>query len=304
MKTKVEERFSEFFEKWMCQLHEYLQHLRRASEDYRAKTGCEQNAYSWVTGWKPSAVLKLVNSIRINGILSSSLVELTQEHMRKIEALRVKIRDYRAKTGCECEQELQALVSKVIQHYKDYYTIKWALAHEDVLAFFCPTWISPLENAYSWVTGLKPSAVFKLVNSIRTNGVPSSSLVELTQEHMRKIEALRVKIMLEEEKVEREMERQQVIVADRKMAELVRLLIRVKNGEEVRQVEGLVEVALKGVMAGLKKVMKAVDCVRLRILKGVLDVLSPLQCVQFLAGIGMLQILLRQWGKKRVCTIN
>ncbi|KAJ9168693.1 hypothetical protein P3X46_020189, partial [Hevea brasiliensis] len=136
---------------------------------------------------------------------------------------------------CECEQELQALVSKVIQHYKDYYTIKWALAYEDVLAFFCPTWISPLKNAYSWVTGLKPSAVFKLVNSIRTNGVPSTSLVELTQEQMRKIEAFRVKIMLKEEKVEREMERQQVIVADRKMAELVRLVIQVKNGEEVRQ---------------------------------------------------------------------
>ncbi|KAF2303084.1 hypothetical protein GH714_013679 [Hevea brasiliensis] len=114
-----------------------------------------------------------------------------------------------------------------------------------MLAFFCPTWISPLENAYSWVTGLKQSAVFKLVNSIRTNGVPSLSLVELTQEHMRKIEALRVKIMLEEEKVEREMERQQVIVADRKMAELVRLVVRVKNGEEVRQVEGLVQMALK-----------------------------------------------------------
>ncbi|KAF2303132.1 hypothetical protein GH714_014052 [Hevea brasiliensis] len=222
------------------------------------------------------------------------------------------------------------------------------------------------------------------------------------------------------------MERQQVIVADKKMAELVRLVVRVKNGEEVRQVEGLVQVALKGVMAGLEKVMKAVDClrlrtlkgvldfepttmcgvldwdwhasnpaktmgkekdnlayevklivferlegwvnqkrrrrgemkrqqsscsrqedggvgkvggsseewggseageglvqvalkgvmvglervmkaadcVRLRTLKGVLDVLSPLQCVEFLAGIGMYQILLRQWGKKRVCTIN
>ncbi|KAF2303070.1 hypothetical protein GH714_013339 [Hevea brasiliensis] len=173
--------------------------------------------------------------------------------------------------------------------------------------------------------------MFKLVNSMRTNGVSSSSLVELTQEQMRKIEALRVKIMLEEEKVEREMERQQVIVVDRKMAELVRLVIRVKNGEEVRQqvivadkkmaelvrsvvrvknreevrkVEGLVQVALKGVMAGPEKVMKAVDCLRLRTLKGVLGVLSPLQCVEFLIGIGMLQILLRQWGKKRVCTIN
>ncbi|KAF2303154.1 hypothetical protein GH714_014182 [Hevea brasiliensis] len=155
-----------------------------------------------------------------------------------------------------------------------------------------------LENAYSWVTGWKPSAVLKLVNSIRTNGVLCSGLVELTQEQMRKIEALRVKIRLEEERVEREMERQQVAVVDRKMAELVRLVVRVKNGEEVRQVEGLVQVALKGVMVGLEKVMKVADCARLRTLKGVLDVLSLLQCVEFLAEIDMLQILLRQWGKK------
>jgi hypothetical protein len=45
--------------------------------------------------------------------------------------------------------------------------------------------------------------------------------------------------------------------------------------------------------------MKAADCVRLRTLKGVLDVLSPLQCVDFLAATTMLQIQLRQWGKRR-----
>jgi hypothetical protein len=65
------------------------------------------------------------------------------------------------------------------------------------------------------------------------------------------------------------------------------------------QFDGLVEVAMKGLMAGLEKVMKAADCVRLRTLKGVLDVLSPLQCVDFLAATTMLQIQLRQWGKRR-----
>ncbi len=57
---------------------------------------------------------------------------------------------------------------------------------------------------------------------------------------MGKIKALRVKIRLEEEKVERVMEWQQVAVADKKMAELVRLVVRVNNEEQVRQVEGLV----------------------------------------------------------------
>lgn len=94
------------------------------------------------------------------------------------------------------------------------------------------------------------------------------------------------------------MERQQVAVADTKMAELSRLGIRLKNGEQVSQVEGLMQVALKGVLAGLEKVMKAADCVRLRTLKGVLDALKPVECVEFLAEVGMLQIQLSQYGKQ------
>lgn len=57
--------------------------------------------------------------------------------------------------------------------------------------------------------------------------------------------------------------------------------------------------ALKGLLGGLEREMKAADCVRLKTLKGVLEVLNPLQCVDFLAAICMLQIRLRQLGKKR-----
>lgn len=106
---------------------------------------------------------------------------------------------------------------------------------------------------------------------------------------VRGIEALRVRIKAEEERVEREMERQQVAMADRKMVELARL-----DGEAA-EVE--VEVALKGLVAGMEKVMKMADCVRLKTLKGVLDVLSPMQCVQFLAATSMMQIQMRKWGK-------
>ncbi|XVF87318.1 hypothetical protein PTKIN_Ptkin18bG0110700 [Pterospermum kingtungense] len=232
MKTQVGERFSEFFDKWICQLDDYLQQLLRVSKE------------------------------------SSS------------------------------EGELQVLVSKLTSHYKEFYTVKWAAAHEDVLAFYCPVWLSKLENACSWLTGWKPSMMFRLVESMRTTRVPGPGLAELTEEQVRKIEQLRVKIKLEEEKVEREMERQQVAMADRKMVELVRMASRIRNGEVVGQVDGLVEVALKGALAGLERVMKAADCVRLKTLKGVLDVLNPSQSVDFLAGTCMVQIQLRQWGQK------
>lgn len=231
MKNQVEEKFAEFFEKWVCQLDDYSQQLIRISKE------------------------------------SSS------------------------------EAEQQALVSKLTSHYKDYYTVKWALAHEDVLVFYCPVWVSTFEMACSWVTGWKPSIIFRLVDSLRKTMVPGAgSLAELTEQQLRKIEELRLKIRLEEEKVEREMERQQVALADRKMVELARLTSRLSNGE----VDGLVEVALKGLLSGLEKVMKAADCVRLKTLKGILDVLSTKQSVDFLAGTSILQTQMSIRGTKRV----
>ncbi|KAK9268286.1 hypothetical protein L1049_010729 [Liquidambar formosana] len=233
MTTQVEERFSEFYEKWVFQLEENLQQLLKVSKE--APNGAEQ----------------------------------------------------------------QALVSKMTAHHKDYYTAKWVAAHEDVLAFFSPIWLSSLENAHLWITGWKPSMVFRLIDSLRQSRVGGASHTDISEEQLKKIGELSMKIRLEEEKVEREMERQQVAMADRKMVELARLASRVKIGDAASGVDGLVEVALKSLLAGLERVMKAADCVRLKTLKGVLEVLSPLQCVDFLAAMSMLQIQLRKWGKKR-----
>ncbi|KAK6150016.1 hypothetical protein DH2020_017541 [Rehmannia glutinosa] len=197
------------------------------------------------------------------------------------------------------ESACEALYNKLTAHHKEYYTCKWAAAHEDVLAFFSPVWLSPLENAYLWVTGWKPSMAFRLVESLMRKAAAGggASLAGMSEE-----QALRVKIKSEEERVEREMERQQVAMADRKMVELARLeSVARKKGDSaaVSQVNGLVEAAVKGLLGGLEKVMKMADCVRLKTLKGVLDVLTPLQRVDFLAATSMLQIQLRKWGKKR-----
>lgn len=203
------------------------------------------------------------------------------------------------------EEELQALVGKVTAHLKEYYTVKWAMAHEDVQVFFYPTWVSPLENAYLWMSGWKPSMVFKIVENLK-----KGSTFVLDEEQGKKIEELRVKTKMEEDKVEREMERIQVAMADRKIVELVKLTRNISgpgcssgsssgDGDGGERYDALVEVALKGVFSGLEKVMKGSDCVRLKTLKGVLDVLTPMQCVDFLAANITTHLRLRQWGKKR-----
>lgn len=222
MNSKVEEKFSDFYRKWMGQLEDFLQ----------------------------------------------LLLVVSREHSHS--------------------QAAEDMVNKLTAHHKQYYTFKWAAAHEDVLAFFTPVWLSRLENAHLWVTGWKPSLVFRLVES-----------AAMTEEQVKKIEALRVKIKMEEERVEREMERQQVAVADRKMVELVRQEQLAEKNGGAAEVSGLVEVAVRGMLAGLERVMKMADCVRLKTLKGMLDVLTPIQCVDLLAAKSMLQIQMRKMGEKR-----
>ncbi|OVA07256.1 Transcription factor TGA like domain [Macleaya cordata] len=234
MKTQVQERFSEFFEKWLLQIESNIQQLLSVHRD-------------------PSH-----------------------------------------------EPEHRSLICKIMNHYKEYYSTKWACVHDDILGFFSPPWLTPLENAYLWMTGWKPSMLYRLVHSLRHAKVPGTSLSNLSEDQLKKIEELRLRTSMEEEKVEREMERQQVSMADRKMVELARLATRVRNGEIVREVDGLVEVALKVLLGGLEKLLKTADCVRLKALKGVLEVLSPLQCVDFMAAFFMVQFQMRRLGKTRI----
>ncbi|PIA32873.1 hypothetical protein AQUCO_04300068v1 [Aquilegia coerulea] len=154
---------------------------------------------------------------------------------------------------------------------------KWAGAHEDVLGFFSPTWLTPLENAHFWVTGWKPSILFKLINSLRRARIPagSSTLVNLTEEQVKKLENLRLKIGGKEE----------------------------KHKEIAEEVKGLVDVATNTLLARLEKMMKTADCVRSKTIKEVLDVLTPLQSVDFMVALLILQIQLRNWehhGSKEI----
>ncbi|MCL7026891.1 hypothetical protein MKW94_001444 [Papaver nudicaule] len=229
MKTQVQVRFTEFFEKWLHQNEESLKHLISVKRD--------------------------------------------SSH----------------------ENEHRLLISAIMNHYKGYYSTKWACVHEDVLGFFSPPWLTPLENAYLWMTGWKPSLLYRLLTTLNHG----TSRMKLTEDQLEKMEKLRCRTGLEEEKVEREMERQQVSMADRKMVELARLQSRLRNGETGSEVEELVQVAMKVLVSALEKIVKTADCVRLKALKGVLEILTPLQCVDFMAAFLMLQIQMRRLGKRK-----
>ncbi|KAG9133772.1 hypothetical protein Leryth_018374 [Lithospermum erythrorhizon] len=242
--SQVEQKFSDFHEKWICKLEELLQ--------------------------------LLLDAVGVHEI----------GHAIPIE-----------------NNHYTTLVNKLTTHHKEYYTIKWGTAHVNVLAFFAPIWLTPLENTSMWITGWKPSMVLKILDSLimqNQHQILSSrgSLADLSEEQLKKIGSLRLKIKNEEAKVESEMERQQVAIAYPNMVKLTKFVSKTseESGCTESKIDGLVEVAMKNVMSGLEKVMKMADCVRLKSLKGALDILSPEQSVHFLAAISMTQIQMKTMG--------
>ena len=227
-----------------------------------------------------SSHIQLLRLSKMTSQVAENFTKYFENWMIQLEELLKQLVIVPRETSYVNDHEL--LVSKMTTHHKNYYTAKWAAAHEDILAFFTPMWLSPLEIVYSWITGWKPSMAFRLV---------SGGGGAFSDEELKNIDGLRVKIRGEEEKVEREMERQQVAIGDRKMVELA----RIRNDKDE-----LVELALKGLRMSLERVMKMADCVRLKTLKGLLEILNPLQSVDFLAAISTIQIQMRKRGRKRI----
>ncbi|KAI4297443.1 hypothetical protein L6164_037334 [Bauhinia variegata] len=207
------------------------------------------------------------------------------------------------------DSKLQALLSKATSHMKQFYTTKWGIAKQDCLPFFTPTWLTPFENSYLWVTGFKPSTVvFPLIDSMTIpplRGVASPPFL-LTPEQVRQIEKLRIKTWMEEQRVEREIQRIHVCwsVADRRMAELAQLALQVKDqlhGDlRVAQINGQMEFEIKQIIVALENAMKHADCVRLVSLKELQDILNPMQYMEFLDSFLSQQLRLRQWGRTRL----
>ena len=169
------------------------------------------------------------------------------------------------------EEEDEVVIARVTCHVKAYYTAKWAAAREDVVAFYAPPWASPLEASLMWVTGWKPSSIFRLLTSVAVSDPQAAALHHLLS-----------RVRADEERLDRELERHHVALADRRVLDLSR---RPDGGPLV----------VGGMVGVLERLMKAADCVRLKAVKGVLDRLTPPQCVRFLRALSMLLLHIRHF---------
>ncbi|KAK6259197.1 Transcription factor TGA like domain - like 1 [Theobroma cacao] len=192
------------------------------------------------------------------------------------------------------DDSLCFLIKRVLEHYEHYYKAKARWGKEDVLAMLSPSWTSTFEDAFLWIGGWRPIMAFHLLyfksglqledqlNEL-IRGMGRGDLGDLSPCQLSRIDELQAKTIKEEKEVTEKMAKHQETVADSSMLELNHLVSG--NDEERgwgRCGSGEGESAMECKEEGLKEMLQRADDLRLRTLKAVIDILTPIQAVHFL----------------------
>lgn len=258
------ESFHKFFECWVVEQNQHLQELVSASKEY------EEHRQRGRDGRTPAQELEVQ------------------------------------------ERTLRPLLERVIQHYEHYYRAKSRWAKNDVLSMFNPSWRSSLEDAFLWIGGWRPSMAFHLLYSKSgmqlearladlLQGLSTGDLGDLSPSQLDQVNELQKQTIREEKEITEKQAKQQETVADSSMVELTHAVTEMIREGEVDQVmdDGRVDETLAPKEAGLVEVLQRADDLRLKTLREVLNILSPIQGVYFLIAAAELHLRVHEWGRKR-----
>lgn len=74
----------------------------------------------------------------------------------------------RPPTSDKENNNLSELAQKFVSHISDYYQVKAALAHQDVLFLLAAPWATKFEGSLRWMAGWRPSTVFQVIHTEST----------------------------------------------------------------------------------------------------------------------------------------
>ncbi|PON79897.1 TGA transcription factor [Trema orientale] len=214
------------------------------------------------------------------------------------------------------EPTLCSLIDRVVNHYEDYYKAKAMWSKHDVLAMLTPSWRSSLEEAFLWIGGWRPSMAFHLLYSksgLQLEAAAGSlggwlkgmtmarDLASLSPGQLSRLDVSQMKTIKEEKDITEKMAKKQEKLAGPDMVELSHVVTELMmSQDEPDQTEpNRVESVLAPKEKGLEEVLQRADDLRLRTLKGVIEVLTPDQAVHFLIAAAELHLRLHEWGRKR-----
>ncbi|XP_065880382.1 protein ZW2-like [Euphorbia lathyris] len=182
-------------------------------------------------------------------------------------------------------QQHSNLIDLVLSHYTLYYQEKGIAAREDPFLFLNPPWLTSFERTLLWLGDFKPSIIFRLVNS---------SVTDLTAEQSERIEQLKAVTRREERQLTERMAGIQESLASAPIYSLARRSHRLIDGEI-----SWMEEAVEALKAAMLAILENADVLRRSTAANVVEILSPIQAIRFLAAGVNFQLEIRRWGQQR-----
>ncbi|KAL4566139.1 hypothetical protein LXL04_030249 [Taraxacum kok-saghyz] len=176
--------------------------------------------------------------------------------------------------------ELDKLVLKASDHYRQYYEEKSNATDKDVFLICSPPWYTSFEIALFWVADFQPSSLFRFVGDLN-----------LTTEQARWVETVKVKTARKESEIGEAMAVVQESLAAAPLYGLMNRTERLVNG----QVSELDD-AMEEVKEAMRVVMVEADELRVAAAVEILEVLGVVQRVKFFAAVGEFRIRARRIG--------
>ncbi|KAL7159926.1 hypothetical protein ABFS83_01G060700 [Erythranthe nasuta] len=207
------------------------------------------------------------------------------------------------------------VVEQVVHHYEHYYKTKSMWAKQDILSMFSPTWTSSLEKAFIWVGGWRPTTAFHLLYSKCSlqleaafedyhhlpSGLNTGDLGDLSHSQMVRVDELHKSTLRKEKMITEKLAKKQETIADSSMVGLTtELMVRMEEHDQ----QVTVDAALASKENGLVGILQMADDLRLKTLKELILILSPIQGAYFLIAAAELHLKIHQWGKKRDASRN
>ncbi|KAG8385423.1 hypothetical protein BUALT_Bualt03G0043800 [Buddleja alternifolia] len=181
-----------------------------------------------------------------------------------------------AANGEDHTAELSQLVDKNITHFEEYATQRASLAREDVFSYFSPTWCTSLEGSMLWAGGCRPSIFIRLVYSLSGNKIVSLLDEFLNGDRMGGLGELSPKD-----------------IADEPIA-IIANELNVHGGPSRAADEAIDEHSIS-----MTSVLEEADNLRLGTMKELINILTTVQAVDFLAAAKKLHLCLHAWGRRR-----
>ncbi|PIA42169.1 hypothetical protein AQUCO_02100198v1 [Aquilegia coerulea] len=203
-------------------------------------------------------------------------------------------------------ERLCQLVEICIQHFEEYHQKRLVHARSNPSLFFTPSWYSLFENSHLWIGGCRPTLFIQLIYTLCgisiesqltefLDGVRKGNLGELSGEQLSLANYLHIKTIKDEDKLSSKIATIQEGMGNKTLVQMATDWDHDIQGESTGDVYNV----LNSYELGLVDILEEADKLRLKTLKEIVNILTPLQAVEFLMAGKKLHLSIHDWCKKR-----